>query len=128
MLREEQANMRTLQKKRDTENYLFKEKLQERAELLDKEKENKKYLEDQHGQEVHKLKKEISCLKIELDNYKANPQLNLTLELTNSHQAHRRSNLYIEKSSSNEKKGESTTTVVSHQNPECFFNCCSKSP
>ena len=38
MLREEQANIRTLQKKLDTENYLCKEKLQENAELLDRKK------------------------------------------------------------------------------------------
>ena len=75
MLREEQANIRTLQNKLDNENYLCKEKLQEKAELLDKEKEHKKYIEDQHHQEVYKLKNEISCLKIELENYKAKPPL-----------------------------------------------------
>ena len=73
MLKEEQANIRTLQTKLDTENYLCKVKLQEKAELLDKEKEHRKYLEDQHSQEVHTHKKEISCLKLELDNYKAKP-------------------------------------------------------
>ena len=39
MLREEQSNIRTLQKKLDTENFLCKEKLQEKIEFLDKEKE-----------------------------------------------------------------------------------------
>ena len=44
-----------------------------KTELLDKEKEHKKYLEDQHCQEVYKQKNEISCLKMELENYKAKP-------------------------------------------------------
>ena len=35
MQREEQASIRTLQKKFDNENYLCREKLQEKAELLD---------------------------------------------------------------------------------------------
>ena len=49
-------------------------KLQEKkttTELLDKEKEHKKYLENQHCEEVHKLDNEISCLKLELENFKA---------------------------------------------------------
>ena len=125
MLREEQANIRTLQKKFDNENYLCREKLQEKAELLDKEKENKKYLEDQHHQEIYKLKNEISCLKIELENYKAKPPptdsyLGTHKPKKKQSQAHKRSNLHVENSSSNEKKGERTTAVMLHQNPGCF--------
>ena len=125
-LREEQANIRTLQKKLDTQNYLCKEKLQEKAELLDKEKEHRKYLEDQHSQEVHTLKKEISCLKLELDNYKAKPTpteyyLGTHKPKKKQSQAHKKGN-----SSPNEKK-ERTTAVMSHQSPGCF-KCGSKSP
>ena len=131
MLREEQANIRTLQKKLDTENYLCKEKLQEKVELLDKEKEQKKYLEDQHRQEVYKLKNEISCLKIELENYKAKPPptesyLGTHKPKKKQSQAHKKGNLHVDTSSSNEKK-ESTTAVMSHQSPGCF-KCGSKSP
>ena len=126
MLREEQANIRTLQKKLDTENYLCREKLQEKAELLDKEKEHRKYLEDQHSQEVHTLKKEISCLKLELDNYKAKPTpteyyLGTHKPKKKQSHAHKKGN-----SSPNEKK-ERTTAVMSHQSPGCF-KCGSKSP
>ena len=129
-LREEQANIRTLQKKLDTENYLCKEKLQEKAELLDKEKEHRKYLEDQHSQKVHTLKQEISCLKLELDNYKAKPPLTESYLRTHKpkkkpSQAHKKGNLHVENSSSNEKK-ERTTAVMSHQKPGCF-KCGSKS-
>ena len=60
MLREGQAKIAAHQKKLDTQNYMCKEELQDKAELLDKEKEHKKYLEDRHCQEIHKLKKEIS--------------------------------------------------------------------
>ena len=131
MLREEQTNIRTLQKKLDTENYLYKVKLQEKAELLDKEKEHKKYLEGRHRQEVYKLKNEISCLKIKLDNYKAKPTpsesyLGTHKPKKKQSQAHKEGNLHVENSSSNEKK-ERTTAVMSHQNPGCF-KCGSKSP
>ena len=132
MLREEQANIRTLKKKRDTENYLCKVKLQEKEELLDKEKEQTKYLEDQHHQEVYKLKNEISCLKIELENYTA--KLPPTESYLGTHkpkkkqsQAHKRSILHVENRFSNEKKRKRTTAVMLHQNPGCF-KCGSISP
>ena len=125
MLREEQANIRTLKKKLDTENYLCKVKLQEKEELLDKEKEQKKYLEDQHHQEIYKLKNEISCLKIKLENYKA--KLPPTESYLGTHkpkkkpsQAHKRSNPHVENRSSNEKKRKRTSAVMLHQNPGCF--------
>ena len=111
MLREEQANITTL-KKIDTENFLCKEKIQEKTELSENEKEHKKYLKDQHNQEVHKPKREISCIKLELENYKAElPSTESYLGHVGTNkpkkkhsQAHKRSNLHIEKSSSNEKK------------------------
>ena len=99
--------------------------MQEKAELLEKEKEHKKYLEDRHCQEVYKLKNEISCLKIELENYKAKPPptesyLGTHKPKMKQSQAHSRSNLHVENRSSNEKKGEPTTAVMSHQSPGCF--------
>ena len=110
---------------------MCREKLKEKAELLDKEKEHKKYLEDRHHQEVYKLKNEISCLKIELENYKAKPPpteyyLGTHKSKKKQRQAHKKDNVHVENSSSNEKK-ECTTAVMSHQNPGCF-KCGSKSP
>ena len=132
MLREEQANIRTLQKKFDNENYLCMEKLQEKAELLDKEKEHKKYLEDQHHQKVFKLKNEISCWKIELENYKAKLPPTESYFGTNKIKkkqtgAHKRSNPETGMSSLNAKKRERTPAIMLHQHPGCR-KCGSISP
>ena len=90
------------------------------------------YLEDQHHQEVYKLKNEISCLKIELENNKAklpptDPYLGTHKREKKQSQAHKRSNLHVENRFSNKKKGERTTAVMLHQNPGCF-KCGNKSP
>ena len=135
MLREEHGKVTTFRKKLDTENYWLEEKLQEKADLLGKEKEKKNTLEDQPHQKVHKLKKEISCLKLEVGNYKAElPSTESYLGLVGANkpkkkqsQNHKRINANIDKSSSNENKGESTAAVLLHQNHGCC-KCGSISP